>query len=214
MFQELAFNFSNQHIEPYADEWDQKKHFPLDTLREAAGLGFGGIYCSDEYGGSGLGRLEASLVFEALATGCPSLAAFLSIHNMVCKMIDTFASKELKEAYLPSMCTMERVGSYCLTEPNSGSDAQSLQTTAKKDGDDLVINGTKMFISGGSASDIYLVMTRTGEKEITCILVEKGTKGLTFGKNERKMGWNCQPTTAVILEDVRVPKTNIVGKVG
>ncbi|KAJ3355107.1 Acyl-CoA dehydrogenase [Entophlyctis luteolus] len=197
--------------------WDETSHFPVDAMRKAAGLGFGAMYCSQDYGGSGLTRMDASLVFEALAMGCVSTAAFMSIHNMVAWMIDAFASNQLKANYLPRLSTMELIASYCLTEPSSGSDASSLQTTAKRVGDYFVLNGSKAFISGAGTSDVYLVMARTGSagpKGVSAILVEKNTPGLSFGKNESKIGWKCQPTRVVTFEDCKVPSTNLVGEEG
>lgn len=176
-----------------------------------------GIYVNEEVGGSGLSRLDASVIFEALAGGCTSTTAYLTIHNMCAWMIDSFASDELRQKYLPDLCTMNKFASYCLTEPNSGSDAASLSTRATRDGDSFVLNGSKAFISGGGRSDIYLVMARTGEAGaggISCFLVENGTPGLEFGAQEKKLGWNTQPTAAVILEDCRVPASNMVGAEG
>ncbi|XP_048578658.1 isobutyryl-CoA dehydrogenase, mitochondrial isoform X2 [Nematostella vectensis] len=198
-------------------KWDQEEIFPVDVLRKSASLGFGAIYTSEDYGGSALSRLDASVIFEALSTGCVSTAAYLTIHNMVTWMIDSFGNEEQKEKYIPSLVTMEKFASYCLTEPGSGSDAASLATTAKRDGDHYVLNGSKMFISGGGDTDIYLCMVRTGEEGpngISSVLVEKGTPGLSFGKKERKVGWNSQPTRAVIFEDCRVPVQNLIGSEG
>lgn len=171
-----------------------------------------GIYVNEKYGGSGLGRLEASLIFEGLATGCVGSSAYISIHNMCCWMIDTYGTEEQKIEWLPKLTTLEYNSSYCLTEPNSGSDALALKTTAKEEGDYYILNGTKAFISG--KSDLYLIMCRTGEKEISCIAVQGDTPGLSLGKNEEKMGWNVQPTQMVILENCKVPKKNIIGKPG
>jgi alkylation response protein AidB-like acyl-CoA dehydrogenase len=213
--QETAYTFAKNEFMPHAREWDENKIFPKDIYRKAAEMGFSAIYTSEKYGGAGLGRLEASLIFEGLATGCVGSSAYLSIHNMCCWMIDHFGSEEQKAKWLPRMSTMEMFGSYCLTEPNSGSDAFSMRTSAKLEGDQYVINGTKAFISGDS--DIFLVMCKTNENEVTCIAVEReGSfgKGLAFGKNEHKMGWNVQPTQMVIFEDLKVPKTNVIGKVG
>lgn len=213
--QESAYSFAKNEFMPFAREWDENKIFPKDVYRKAAEMGFASIYTSEKYGGAGLGRLEASLIFEGLATGCVGSSAYLSIHNMCCWMIDTFASEEQKAKWLPRMSSMELFSSYCLTEPNSGSDAFSMRTTAKLDGEFYVINGTKAFISGDS--DIFLVMCKTSENEVSCIAVEReGSfgKGLSFGKNEHKMGWNVQPTQMVIFEDLKVPKQNVIGKVG
>jgi alkylation response protein AidB-like acyl-CoA dehydrogenase len=213
--QESAYNFAKNELYPHAKEWDEKKIFPKDVYKKAAELGFAAIYVNEKYGGSALGRLEASLIFEGLSTGCVGSSAYLSIHNMCCWMIDEYGTEEQKEKWLPHMSTLDSFASYCLTEPNSGSDAMSLKTSAVSDGDDFILNGTKAFISGDS--DIFLVMCRTGEKEISCIAVERKEafgKGLSFGKNESKMGWNVQPTQMVIFEQCRVPKRNLIGKLG
>ncbi|MEQ9812564.1 MAG: acyl-CoA dehydrogenase family protein [Azospirillaceae bacterium] len=210
-FQDAARGFAADRILPHAAEWDEKEIFPRDLFLEAGALGFAGIYCGEEHGGSGLGRLDAAVIFEELAAACPSTAAYLSIHNMVAWMIDRFGGDDLRARHLPTLFTMERTGSYCLTEPGAGSDAASLATTARRDGDSYVLNGQKAFISGGSASDVYVVMARTGGEGaggISAILVEDGTPGLSFGKKERKLGWNSQPTAQVIFEDCRVPATN------
>ncbi len=217
MFQQTAQEFADKEFRPFAAEWDEKKHFPMDVLRKAAELGFAGVYVRDDVGGAGLGRLDAALIFEALATGCPSTAAYLTIHNMCSWMIDTFASEDLRQKYLPRMTTLELFSSYCLTEPNAGSDASSLQTRAEKKGDKYILNGTKAFISGGGVSDVYIIMARTGApgpKGISAFIVEKGFKGISFGANERKMGWNSQPTSMVILEDCEVPAENLLGTEG
>jgi len=211
---QTALDFSKKHIAPYAAEWDREGHFPQDVMREAASLGFAAVYTSPDFGGTGMGRLEASLIFEALATGCASTSAFMTIHNMCTWIVDSFGSQELKEKYIPQLVTMEKFSSYCLTEPNSGSDAAAMQTTAKEQGDYYVLNGSKCFISGGSVSDIYVVMAKTGDKEISCFLVEKGTPGLSFGKLEEKMGWRNQPTSMVMFEDCKIPKSNLIGSKG
>ncbi|ORY44888.1 isobutyryl-CoA dehydrogenase [Rhizoclosmatium globosum] len=214
---DLAKRFADSELAPNMRKWDESSHFPIETMRKAAELGFGTIYCSEEYGGTGLKRIDASIIFEALSGGDVPVTAFISIHNMVAWMIDSFGSKELKEKYIPKLSSMEILASYCLTEPSSGSDAASLQTTAKRDGDYLVLNGSKAFISGAGSSDLYLVMVRTGgpgAKGITSVLVEKGTPGFSFGKNEDKIGWKCQPTRVITFEDCRVPITNIVGEEG
>jgi len=216
-YQETARSFAVKEMAPHAASWDEEKFFPVETLRKAAALGFAGIYSSPDYGGSGLGRLEASLIFEELSTACPSTAAYLSIHNMVVWMIDRFSNLDLRKKWLPPLMTMEHLSSYCLTEPSSGSDAASLKTKAVKDGDHYILNGEKAFISGGGVSDLYLCMVRTGEqgpKGISAIVVEKGTPGLSFGKKEKKMGWNSQPTTTVIFQDCRVPVSNRIGEEG
>jgi alkylation response protein AidB-like acyl-CoA dehydrogenase len=186
-------------------------------MREAAALGMAGIYVSESHGGSGLSRLDAALIIEALATGCPTIAAYISIHNMVAGMIDTYGSAAQKSAYLPKLCSMEWLSSYCLTEPAAGSDAAALRTRAVRDGDDYVLNGAKQFISGAGASDLYLVMARTGAAGaggISAFLIEKGTPGLSFGPNEHKMGWNAQPTAQVIFEDCRIPASAMLGPEG
>jgi alkylation response protein AidB-like acyl-CoA dehydrogenase len=215
--QEMARQFTADAIIPHAAEWDEKHIFPRGVIREAAGLGFGAIYVSEEHGGIGLGRLEAALVMEAMAYGCPSTSAFISIHNMTAWMLDRFGSAELKARYLPSMVTMERMGSYCLTEPGSGSDAAALKTKAVKDGDHYVVTGSKAFISGGGENEVYLTMVRTGEegpKGISCLVIEKAMEGVSFGAQERKLGWHSQPTSQVNLDGVRVPAENLLGGEG
>jgi alkylation response protein AidB-like acyl-CoA dehydrogenase len=215
--QEMARKFTADAITPFAGEWDEKKIFPRDTIREAAELGFGSIYVSEESGGIGLGRLDAALIFEALAYGCPSTSAFISIHNMASWMIDRFGSAEVKQKYLPSMITMERIGSYCLTEPSSGSDAAALKTKAVLDGDHYVLSGSKAFISGAGENEIYVSMARTGEegpKGITCFVIEKDMPGVSFGAQERKLGWHSQPTAQVNFDEVRVPVANRIGSEG
>jgi hypothetical protein len=202
---------------PYARQWDEDEVFPVDTLRRAAALGFGGIYVGADVGGSALSRLDATLIFEQLAQGCTSTAAYISIHNMVAWMIDAYGSTELRQRFLPDLCSMARFGSYCLTEPDAGSDAGSLKTRAQRQHDHYMLDGTKAFISGGGTSDVYLVMARTGEggpRGISCFLVEKGTPGLSFGTQERKLGWHSQPTAMVILEQCQVPVANRVGAEG
>ena len=211
---ELALKFSDQELAPQANDWDRNSIFPRDLIKSTAKLGFGGMYCSHEYGGGELTRLETSLIYEALSKGCVSFAVYVSVHNMVAWIIDTFASAELKSKYLPLLFSYEKFGAYCLTEPGSGSDAVAMKTSAKLDGDSYVINGSKMFITGGSAGDLLAVMCKTGEKEISCILVDKDTKGLSFGKNEEKLGWNPHPTNLVMFDNVRVPASNLVGKPG
>ncbi|MCU0882844.1 MAG: acyl-CoA dehydrogenase family protein, partial [Hyphomonadaceae bacterium] len=197
--------------------WEEEGRLDRPTLEAMAELGFAGLYVHDDVGGSALTRLDAVLVFEALSRGCISTAAFVSIHNMASWMIDTFGSEAQRQQWLPRLTTMELIASYCLTEPGSGSDAASLSTTARRDGDHYVLNGTKAFISGAGFSDLYVVMVRTGgpgPKGISTILVEKGTPGLSFGKNEQKMGWKAQPTAQVIFEDCRVPAENLLGGEG
>ncbi|WP_430512690.1 isobutyryl-CoA dehydrogenase [Pannonibacter phragmitetus] len=216
-FQEVAASFARDEMEPHAREWDEKSVFPVETLRKAAELGFGGIYVREDLGGSGLTRLDAALIFEELAKGCTSTAAYISIHNMTGWMIDRFGSQELRERYLPDLCSMRRFGSYCLTEPGAGSDAASLRTRAVRDGDSYVLNGTKAFISGGGVSDVYIVMARTGGEGpggISCFVVNKGTPGLSFGAQEVKLGWKSQPTAQVIFEDCRIPAANRIGEEG
>lgn len=214
---DLARDFAATHMAPHAALWDEEQIFPVEALRAAAALGFAGIYCREEHGGTGLGRLDAALLFEELSAACPSTAAYLSIHNMAAWMIDRFGAPEQRARWLPDLFSMARFASYCLTEPGAGSDAASLRTRAERDGDHYVLNGSKAFISGGGASDIYVVMVRTGEpgpKGISCVVVEKGTPGLSFGKKERKMGWNSQPTAQVIFEDCRIPLTHRLGDEG
>ncbi|EMP29054.1 Isobutyryl-CoA dehydrogenase [Chelonia mydas] len=189
-FQKVAFDFAAKEMAPHMAEWDEKEIFPVETVRKAAQLGFGGIYVKPDVGGSGLSRLDTSIIFEALSTGCTSTTAYLSIHNMCAWMIDTFGSEEQRHKFCPSLCSMEKLASYCLTEPGSGSDAASLITSAKRKGDTYVLNGSKAFISGGGDTDVYVVMCRTGgsgPKGISCLVLEKGTPGLSFGKKERKV---------------------------
>ncbi|MCC6919731.1 MAG: isobutyryl-CoA dehydrogenase [Alphaproteobacteria bacterium] len=216
-FQDAARNFAATALKPYAAEWDETAHFPVAEMRQAAELGFAAIYVKGDVGGSDLTRLDAAIIFEELSWGCTSTAAYISIHNMASWMIDRFGSEALRQRYLPRMTKMELVASYCLTEPNSGSDAAALRTRAVKDGDHYVLNGSKAFISGAGTSDIYVCMVRTGDdgpKGISCLVIEKGTPGLSFGKPEKKMGWNSQPTATVNFEDCRVPVGNLIGKEG
>ncbi len=215
--QEMARTFAAEELAPFAAEWDEKKHFPVDVIRKSAALGLAGIYTREDVGGSGLGRLDAALIFEALSAGCTATAAYISIHNMCSWMIDRFASEDLRRKFCPRLTTMELLSSYCLTEPGSGSDAAALTTRAVRDGDHYALTGSKAFISGAGVADIYVVMVRTGgdgPKGISTVLVEKGTKGLSFGANERKMGWNSQPTAMVNFEDCRIPVSNRVGEEG
>lgn len=215
--QEMARRFTAANITPHAGHWDERHHFPADVIRKSAELGFGAIYVSEEAGGIGLGRLEAALIMEALAYGCPTTSAIISIHNMVAWMIDSFGSREAKDRYLPGLIAIEKMASYCLTEPGSGSDAAALKTVAARDGDHYVVNGTKQFISGGGVNDLYLVMVRTGgegSKGITCLAIEKDTPGLSFGAPEKKLGWNASPTTQLVLEDARVPVAARIGEEG
>ena len=214
---QMAHRFAIEKMLPNAAKWDKESIFPKETLRLAAALGFAGIYCSEKYGGSALGRLETTLIFEQLSMACPSTAAFISIHNMASWMIDRFGGDDIRKRFLPKLTTMEYFASYALTEPGSGSDAASLTSTAKREGDYYVINGEKAFISGGGVSDVFVCMLRTGGNQpngISCLLVEKDSPGLSFGKFEEKLGWNSQPTAAVIFQDCRVPVSNIVGKEG
>lgn len=216
--QDLACRFTADEVTPQAAEWDENNTFPRDTLNRAAELGFGAIYVSQAQGGIGLTRVDAALIMEALAYGCPSTAAFISIHNMATWMIDSFGSEDLKRRYLPDLTTMKRIASYCLTEPGAGSDAASLKTSAVRDGDSYILNGSKAFISGGGVNEIYVVMARTdqGSKAggISCFVIEKDFEGLSFGAQERKLGWHSQPTSAVIFDDCRVPAENLVGQTG
>ena len=215
--QEMAQKFTADAITPFAAEWDEKHIFPRDTIKQAADLGFGGIYVSEESGGIGLGRLESALIMEAMAYGCPSTSAFISIHNMASWMIDTFGSQTVKDKYLPDLIPMEKISSYCLTEAGAGSDAASLKTKAVRDGGHYVVNGSKQFISGGGENEIYVTMTRTsddGAKGVTCLVIEKDMDGVSFGANEKKLGWHSQPTAQVNFDNVRVPVENRVGDEG
>lgn len=214
---ETALDFARERLAPHALEWDEAKHFPVEVLREAAALGMAALYVREESGGAGLTRLDAAVVFEALATGCPTTSAFLSIHNMVAWMIDRFGNDAQRAEWLPALVTMEKIGSYCLTEPGSGSDAAALSTRAVRDNQGYALNGTKQFISGAGAADLYLTMVRTGGPGaggISALLIPKETPGLSFGANERKMGWNAQPTRQVILQDARVPAEALLGEEG
>ncbi|MEP4032971.1 acyl-CoA dehydrogenase family protein [Roseibium polysiphoniae] len=216
-FRDMASAFARDEMEPYAREWDENSYFPDETLRQAASLGFGGIYVREDVGGSSLTRTDAAIIFEELAKGCTSTAAYISIHNMGAWMIDTYGSEELRQAYLPDLCSMARFASYCLTEPGSGSDAASLRTSARDDGDHYVLNGSKAFISGGGVSDVYVTMVRTGgegPKGISCVVVDKDTPGLSFGAQEVKLGWKSQPTAQVNFQDCRVPRANRLGAEG
>jgi len=215
--QEMAQRFTADNITPFAAEWDEKHIFPREVIKSTAQLGFGAIYVSEESGGIGLGRLEAALIMEAMAYGCPATSAYISIHNMASWMIDQFGSAKVKETYLPDLVTMEKIASYALTEPGSGSDAASLKTTAKLDGDHYILNGTKQFISGSGFNDVYVCMVRTSEhktKGITCLVVDKDTPGVSFGAPERKLGWHASPTAQLIFEDARVPVQNRIGEEG
>src|SRR6201994_3187455 len=215
--EDAARKFAQDRLLPNAAEWDEKEHFPVDVLREAAALGFASIYVKSDVGGSEMGRLDAAIIFEELSAGCTSTAAFISIHNMASWMIDRFGTDEQRQRFLPKLATMEKIASYCLTEPGSGSDAASLKTRAVKDGDHYVLNGSKAFISGAGVSDVYVCMVRTGEdgpKGISCLVVEKGMPGLSFGKKERKIGWNSQPKAHALFDHCRVPVANRIGAEG
>ncbi|MBN8944600.1 MAG: acyl-CoA dehydrogenase family protein [Rhizobiales bacterium] len=216
-FQGVARDFASAELEPHARDWDAGAIFPEETLRKAAALGFAGIYVRDDVGGTALSRLDAALIFEELAKGCVSTTAYVSIHNMAAWMIDTYGHQDLRRRYLPDLCTMTTFASYCLTEAGAGSDAASLRTRAVKDGNSYVINGAKAFISGGGRSDIYVVMARTGgegARGVSCFVVEKDTPGLSFGAQEKKLGWKSQPTAVVDFDNVRVPAENMVGEEG
>jgi len=215
--QEMAQRFTADEITPHAAKWDEEHVFPRETIRKAAELGFGSIYVSEQSGGIGLGRLEAALIMEAMAYGCPSTSAFISIHNMASWMIDRFGAQPVKDKYLPGLIGMEKLASYCLTEPSSGSDAAALKTKAVRDGGDWIVSGTKQFISGGGENDLYVTMVRTGEdgpKGISCLVIEKDMEGVSFGAQEKKLGWHSQPTAALNLDNVRVPAENMVGGEG
>ena len=214
---DMARAFAAERIAPFALKWDEDKTFPVDTMREAAALGIGGIYIRDDVGGSALTRFDAALIFEALATGCPTVSAFISIHNMAAWMIDAYGSDAQRRQWLPKLCTMEKVASYCLTEPGSGSDAAALATRAVRDGDHYVLNGQKQFISGAGRGDVYVTMVRTGgggPGGVSTLVIDGDTPGVSFGANERKMGWNAQPTRTVIFENARVPVANRLGEEG
>ena len=215
--QDMARKFTADAITPHAAEWDEQQIFPRETIKAAAELGFASIYVSEESGGIGLGRLEAALIMEAMAYGCPATSAFISIHNMAAWMIDCFGGAEIKARYLPDLVGMEKIASYCLTEPGSGSDAAALKTTAVLDGDHYIVKGTKQFISGAGVNDVYVTMVRTGgpgAKGISCLVIDKDMPGVSFGAKERKLGWNASPTAAVILDNVKVPVANRVGAEG
>jgi alkylation response protein AidB-like acyl-CoA dehydrogenase len=221
-FQDTAREFAGDEWLPYAPGWDEREEFPEEALRRAAALGFAGIYVGDKFGGSGLSRLDATIIFEELATACVSTAAYLSIHNMAAWMIDRFGDEAQRARFLPKLMSMEHFASYCLTEPGSGSDAAALQTRARREGEDYVLDGAKAFISGGGRSDLYVTMVRTGEpgpkggssRGISCLVVENGAPGLSFGKPEKKLGWHSQPTAMVNFENCRVPVDNRLGAEG
>jgi alkylation response protein AidB-like acyl-CoA dehydrogenase len=214
---DMARAFAADKLAPDAVRWDREKHFPVAEMREAAALGMAGVYIAEDVGGSGLSRLDAALIFEALAGGCPTISAYMSIHNMAGWMIDAYGSEEQRRRFLPGLCSMEQFASYCLTEPGAGSDAAALTTRAIRDGDHYRVTGQKQFISGAGVSDIYVTMVRTGAEGpggISTLVIEKDTPGLSFGAEEMKMGWNAQPTRAVIFEDARVPVSNRLGPEG
>ncbi|GAB3558862.1 acyl-CoA dehydrogenase family protein [Spelaeicoccus albus] len=213
----MTRDFADEQLAPFALDWDRDHTFPVDTLRKAAELGMGAIYVPEDHGGSGLTRSDAAVIFEALATGDPAVAAYISIHNMVAWMVDKYGDDAQRAAWLDRLGSMDMLGSYCLTEPGAGSDAAALKTSARRDGDDYVLNGVKQFISGAGETDIYLVMARTGQdgaRGISAFIIERDTDGLSFGANEHKMGWRAQPTRQVILENVRVPAANMLGSEG
>jgi alkylation response protein AidB-like acyl-CoA dehydrogenase len=215
--QDAARAFAEAELAPHSAEWDETKHFPVDVMRQAAEMGFAAIYAREEHGGMALGRVEAAVIFEELSRGDVSTAAFISIHNMATWMIDGFGSDDLRARYVPQLTTMEKIASYCLTEPGSGSDAAAMRTTATRDGDHWVLNGSKAFISGAGTSDVYVVMARTGEagpRGISAFVVDLGTPGLSFGAQEKKMGWNSQPTAVVAFDDCRIPAANLLGREG
>ena len=215
--QDAARAFAEAELAPHSAEWDETKHFPVDVMKHAAEMGFCGIYTGEEHGGMALGRVEAAVIFEELSRGDVSTAAFISIHNMATWMIDKFGSDDLRARYVPSLVAMDLIASYCLTEPGSGSDAAALRTTARLDGDHWVLNGSKAFISGAGTSDVYVVMARTGvdgPKGISTFVVDKDAPGLSFGAQEKKMGWNSQPTAIVAFDDCRIPAANLLGKEG
>lgn len=213
-YQSLALNFAATEMAPYASDWDKNGYFPVDVLRKAGNLGFGGIYVSDKYGGCNLGKLEATIILESLAKGCLSTSSYISIHNMCNSLLDSFGTDIQKSKWQEKLCKMEFLASYCLTEPGSGSNAGAMLTTVKKDGKNYVINGSKAFISGGEASDLYFVILKTAPKEISCVIIEKNTPGLSFGKKEDKLGWRNQPTQIVLFDDCRVPEENLLGVLG
>ncbi|MFQ6328873.1 acyl-CoA dehydrogenase family protein [Nocardia sp. CWNU-33] len=214
---ETARSFADELLAPNALEWDEQKHFPVDVVRKAGSLGMGGIYVGEDVGGSGLRRLDAVRIFEQLSTGCPAIAAYISIHNMVSWMIDSYGNEQQRHRWLPRLASMEWLGSYALTEPGAGSDAAALSTKAVRDGDDYLLTGVKQFISGAGSTDVYVVMARTGDtgaRGISAFIVPADTPGISFGANEKKMGWHAQPTRQVILDEVRVPAANRLGLEG
>jgi len=217
MIQDMAKRFAADRLAPFTSEWDETKHFPVDVIKDTAELGFAGIYVNENVGGSALGRLDAALIFEQLSYGDVSTAAFISIHNMASWMIDRFGNEAQRKHWVPKLTSMDLVASYCLTEPGSGSDAAAMKTTATRDGDEYVITGSKQFISGAGTSDVYVLMARTGDdgaRGVSAFIVPLGTPGLSFGADEKKMGWNSQPTKQVILDGVRIPAANRIGEEG
>lgn len=215
--QDMVSSFAQEQIAPHALEWDKDKFFPRQQIQQCGPLGMGGIYVAESSGGSGLSRLDAVLIFEKLAEACPAFSAFISIHNMATSMIDRYGNEDQKRTYLPDLVSMNWLAGYCLTEPGSGSDAAALQTKARREGDNYVINGTKQFISGGGESDLYIVMVRTGDessKGISALIIPKDAPGLSFGNNEYKMGWNMQPTRSMTFDDCKVPVSNLLGEEG
>lgn len=214
---DMAFAFGQDNVAPHSIEWDEKGHFPKDVIKSTGELGIAGIYVSEDVGGSGLSRMDAALIFEALAYSCPSFGSFISIHNMCGWMIDTFGTEEQRQKWLPQITSFDKICSYCLTEPDSGSDAAGLRTKAEKHGNGWNLNGTKAFISGGDSSDLYLAMVRTGAegpKGVSAVLVENPSEGLSFGANERKMGWRNQPTAQVQFDDCKIPADQLIGNEG
>lgn len=207
----LARQFALDEIAPYAQKWDQECFFPIDTFRKAAELGMGGLYTRSDVGGTNLSRLESALVFEELSSACVATAAYISIHNMVCWLIDNYGNDVTRKKYLPKLVTFDYLSSYCLTEPDSGSDAAGMKSTAELRNGYYIINGSKAFISGGSVSDVYACMVKTSQNGISCLLIDKNTKGLTFGEKEKKLGWNCQPTTQIFFDNCEVPAENLIG---
>ena len=217
MIQDMAKRFATDRLAPFTSEWDREKHFPVDVIKDTAELGFAGIYVGEDVGGSALGRLDAALIFEQLSYGDVSTAAFISIHNMASWMIDRFGSDAQRKEWLPKLTRMDLIASYCLTEPGSGSDAAAMKTTAVRDGDAYVLNGSKQFISGAGTSDVYVLMAKTsddGARGVSAFIIPLGTPGLSFGNNEMKMGWNSQPTRQILLDDVRIPVANRIGEEG
>lgn len=216
-FQEAAREFAQEAMAPHAAKWDAESFFPIDTIREAGKLGFCGLYAPEEYGGLALPRLDASIVFEELAAACPSTTAYFTIHNMVTWMICSFASKAVAEQWGPLLTSGEKLGSYCLTEPEAGSDAGGLKTTARRDGDSYVLNGTKAFISGAGATDVLVVMARTGASGasgVSAFVVPADAAGISYGRKEEKMGWNSQPTRSITFDEVHIPAGNLMQEEG